>query len=327
LSALWDQKLTPPSLPTSDNSYWLTGDVNKIIQTPVETAIHRYDPIIFLLVGLGASLNIGIRRSYDGSWVQKASLLETVEAHIKKIDKELENLKPSAVESMEVDNADQPEWKTWLIKSNKTIKDFGGAKASRKQQDEKLISSRIRMKDYLEEVRALLKEKKAKTWNEIHPHEARKESDGNAYAQQIPVIPFQVWSSDWFVVPVLQEKVSLYEELYEACWNGDDDKIRELCLPPPEGTTRKIAPIQIVCKTTEGGRLRPWFSAFRSTLTPLFTEFTPLHVAIHRRHWSTANTVMTVAAAQQRTKPEATATVAFKTLDINLGQLVPLFLF
>lgn len=286
----------------SDNSYLIAGGVDQKIPTPVETAIHRYDPVIFLLVGLGANLNIGTRQSYEQPWSKSASLLDAVEGLIEKIDKELESFgQPAERESMEVDNGNQPEWKAWVTELNRAIKDFR-EKGNKKQRDNELTGQRNRMKDYLEEVRALLKEKKAKTWGELHPDAEKKEKSNNGDKQkQPPVIPFQVWTSDWWAVPVPQEKVSLYEELYEACWNGEDDRIRELCLPPPEGTKSKGAPIQIVCKTTDG-------------------EFTPLHVAIHRRHWSTVDTVLTIAAAQQKTKPEPTnTTTTFKTLDIKLG--------
>jgi len=247
----------PP--PFSDNAYWLSGDVNKIIQTPVETAIHRYDPAIFLLVGLGASLNIGIKQSYDGSWTERASLLEAVEAIIKDIDGELQRLqRPVEPETMDVDRADQPEWKAWISKSNQAIRDFKN-KEDKTEQDNKRINELTRMNDYLEEVLGLLNEKKAKRWSQLHPDVERKgDNDVNTDKQQKPAKPFfSVWPSNWWDEPVLQEKVPLYEELYDACWNGDDDKIRELCLAPPEGTTRKVAPIQIVCKTAEGGELRP----------------------------------------------------------------------
>lgn len=67
------------------------------------------------------------------------------------------------------------------------------------------------------------------------------------------------------------------------------------------------------------------FSSFNAHAP--FAEFTPLHVAIHRRNWSAVNTILTIAAAQQRTKPEpTTVTTAFKTLDINLGRTAPFFL-
>jgi len=260
---------TDVPLPISENAYWLTGDVNKIIQTPVETAIHRYDPVIFLLVGLGASLNVGTKESYEGSWTGKASLLEAVETTIKGIGKELQRLqRPDEPETMDVDRADQSEWKAWITKSNQAIRDFTN-KENKREQDNERIKVLTSMKDYLEEVLGLLNEKKAKRWSQIHPDIKRKEEsdddgdnddgddgDKDKDKQQKPVEPFfSVWTSNWWDVPVLQEKVPLYEELYEACWNGDDDKIRELCLPPPGGTTRKVAPIQIVCKTAVGGEL------------------------------------------------------------------------
>lgn len=198
-----------------------------------------------------------------GGSLEKASLLEAVEAIIKSIEMELESSKqPAETESMDVDNANQPEWKTWIIKSCRAIKDF--KKGSPSEQDENRISEHTRMKDYLKEVLGLLKEKKAKTWNQLHPDVDRNESNrnnrNNESKQQKP-IPFKVWTSTWWSTPIPEEKVPLYEELYEACWNGDDDKIRELCLPPPEGTTRKVAPIQIVCMMVEGGE-----RCFNSTL-------------------------------------------------------------
>jgi hypothetical protein len=241
-------------LPISENPLLFSGDANKVIQTPVETAIRHLDPVIYLLVGLGASLDVAIRESYETTWSSKASLLEAVEAMNRRVDKELERLQKIAKpESMDVDPAGQPEWKTWIIKLNQVATDLS-SKGKKKQQDNKRINELTRMKVYLEEVLGLLKEKKAKTWNQLHPDAERKEIGDMPDAQQKPADPFfKVWASDWWPAPVLQEKVPLYEELYEACWNGDDDKIRELCLPPPQGTTRKVAPIQIVCRAEGGG--------------------------------------------------------------------------
>jgi len=265
----------PP--PISENAYQLNGDVNGIIHTPVETAIHRHDPAIYLLVGLGASLDVGIKLSYRGSWAKKASLLEAVEAMVKNIDMEMERLRrPAEPESMDVDHADQPEWKAWIIKSTQAIKNFE-KKENEQQKANKRINELTRMKDYLEEVLGLMKEKKAKTWNQIHPDDEKKENDDNANAdkQEKTETPFfSAWSSEWWAAPVLREKAPLYEELYEACWNGDDDKLRELCLPPPEGTIRKVAPIQIVCKTTEGGK-----SCLGSTGVDTHAIFCRLHPA------------------------------------------------
>ena len=225
---------------------------------------------------------------------------------------------------MDVDSTNQPEWRAWITKSYKAVKDFE-KKRNTSQWDKERINKWARMRDYLKEVLGLLKEKKAKTWNQLHPDAETKEGGDDTPQQQKQAIFFDSWTSSWRVEPILQEKVPLYEELYEACWNGDDDRIRELCLPPPPGSTRKVAPIQIVCKANEGGEPRFSWRLLRSELIPPFTGHTPLHVAIYRRHWSTASTILAIAAAQQRTKPEATFTTNFETLDINLGPLVSFF--
>lgn len=176
---------------------------------------------------------------------------------------------------MAVDNVNQSEWKAWITESYKVAKSFE-KKTIMWQHAHERINERARMKDYLEEVLELLKEKKAKTWNQLYPDAPKKEEDyGNAAPnQQKQAIFFDVWSGDWRTESIPQEKVPLYEELYEACWNGDDDKIRELCLSPPEGTTRKVAPIQIVCKTNEGGEPR---------LSPTLVLFNP-NATVYRVH-------------------------------------------
>jgi len=74
-------------------------------------------------------------------------------------------------------------------------------------------------------------------------------------------------------------------------------------------------------------QVNPILARWLSTLMLHFAEYTPLRVAIHRRHWSTVKTILTIAAAQQRTKAEATTTrPTFSTLDIKLGPVVPFFL-
>lgn len=51
--------------------------------------------------------------------------------------------------------------------------------------------------------------------------------------------------------------IPLYDELYEACWNGDNDKIRALCLPPaddspsPASGTRDLLQITARVKYTD----------------------------------------------------------------------------
>ncbi|THH17575.1 hypothetical protein EW146_g3245, partial [Bondarzewia mesenterica] len=82
-----------------------------------------------------------------------------------------------------------------------------------------------------------------------------------------------------------------YDELYEACWTGDNARIQELCLP--KTVLASESPIQISVQTSPPG--------LPSTIRP---EYTPLFVALYRRHWETARLVLAIAAAQYKPKGE-----------------------
>ncbi|KAH9170814.1 hypothetical protein EDB89DRAFT_2230439 [Lactarius sanguifluus] len=76
-----------------------------------------------------------------------------------------------------------------------------------------------------------------------------------------------------------------YDELYEACWKGDNASVRELCLPKQVADEKE--PIQIVVQTTALD-----YPPYTSTC------WTPFVVALHRRHWDTARLVLAIAKAQ-----------------------------
>jgi len=169
----------------SDNNSLLSGDLGKLVQTPVETAIHHYDPVIYLLVGLGASLDIGIKQSYERPWSEKASLLEAVEAIIKNTNTELESSRQPAELGLWMSTRQiSPSGKAWITKSNQAVKVFE-KKANKRQEDSGHVNKYTGMKDYLEEVLGLLKEKKAKTWNQLHP-DAEKKKDDDKEKQEKP---------------------------------------------------------------------------------------------------------------------------------------------
>ena len=104
-----------------------------------------------------------------------------------------------------------------------------------------------------------------------------------------------------------------YDELYDACWRGDNATIQELCLPKQVEEGKE--PIQIVVQTTVAvGSAVPfgallgsdipegWFSDFD------FIGWTPFLVALHRRHWDTARLVLAIAKAQYQPDPEIAVT-------------------
>ncbi|KAG9049848.1 hypothetical protein FS837_008898 [Tulasnella sp. UAMH 9824] len=86
--------------------------------------------------------------------------------------------------------------------------------------------------------------------------------------------------------------IPLYDELYEACWNGDNDKIRALCLPPtenspsPPSVTRDLLQITAKVKYTDHD-------------SDYSMGYTPLYVALRARKWGTARLILDIAERQR----------------------------
>ncbi|KAL0063012.1 hypothetical protein AAF712_010143 [Marasmius tenuissimus] len=84
-----------------------------------------------------------------------------------------------------------------------------------------------------------------------------------------------------------QHQVALYEELFEACWEGDNATIRRLCSPSKAPDTEQL-PIQIAAKI--GHPTNEWSQ----------TGLTTLSVAVVRGHWDTARLIFTNSIAQYK---------------------------
>ncbi|KIO24997.1 hypothetical protein M407DRAFT_211280 [Tulasnella calospora MUT 4182] len=92
--------------------------------------------------------------------------------------------------------------------------------------------------------------------------------------------------------------IPLYDELYEACWNGDNDRIRALCLPPkdnpaaPPSGTRDL--LQITARVK-----------YSDHTVPPSLGYTPLHVALRSRKWDTARLILEIAQEQFKEQDDA----------------------
>ncbi|KAI0059327.1 ankyrin [Artomyces pyxidatus] len=92
-------------------------------------------------------------------------------------------------------------------------------------------------------------------------------------------------------VPIPIHLKAQYDELYDACWSGDNARIEELCLP--EHILTSGPPVQISVESAPlPGPGRNW------------PGYTPLAIALHRRYWNTAWLVLAIAAAQYKPQDE-----------------------
>jgi hypothetical protein len=131
---------------------------------------------------------------------------------------------------------------------------------------------------YFDEIERALIGHGAKTWAELNPavaaaQEALKKiatayetlpsvatqnaalvsesADFLAKNYKTPSVPltFNIFRSEWSTEPAPAHTIPLYEELFESCWKGNIERIKELCLPPKTGKRNNdTVYLQITCE-------------------------------------------------------------------------------
>jgi len=216
----------------------------------LETAIQVNDDVVQLLLALGAPPNIALKSSL-GKYVEsrgRRTILDRVEYAINYVTKQIQKLETSkATSRMDVDKKSRKKsfkafLKNWQ-KSQVDSKDTQWQENKAKREDLRKLGAFKDAKTYLEEVRRLLKARGAKTWNDVYPdvestakpnHSGDYESDSDSdhddekKSEETSYLYITTEYSRQFVP---QHMVSDYDELYEACYAGDDAKIQKLCLP------------------------------------------------------------------------------------------------
>ena len=216
---------------------------------PVETALSNHDDLVHLLVNLGASVNISQKKSMDvycnitnrrtlGDWIQ--SIINVLENQINSCCRP----KPSAAPIPESSG-----WQKFYVEYHESLKPQVGEgsrqelrKAHESAEREKLEKLRD-TKAYVLEVKQLLDEHGAKTWKEVYP-----DIESSATVTPLVIVPDNPYlsatvppSHSYMVLTsggnaygtntVSEHLLSSYDELYEACFVGDNEKIQSLCLP------------------------------------------------------------------------------------------------
>jgi hypothetical protein len=102
------------------------------------------------------------------------------------------------------------------------------------------------IREYLLGVEGLLMSRQAQTWNEIYPDRKTESNNGERLLKCFTPTKPQFRDSRRFCLfggtGLAQHSEQTFDELYEACFIGDNEKIKQLCFPP-EGSD--IQPLQI----------------------------------------------------------------------------------
>jgi hypothetical protein len=226
------------------------------VHSPAETAIARHDDVISLLAALGTNLNVIIKQHLSYSPTSSLSLLDWVRVARTGLSKHILTTEQSVQPSEPIlDMASRTTyWKgcyAALLQEVKTIQSKK-ARAVALQDHSKILHELNGIMQYLCELEQLLVAHNAQTANEIL-YSDQKTNVGPAQPQLPEPAPE---ASSRYAYPspgygqfwVPKHLTTAYDELFEACFAGDNAKIQQLCFPPEGSST---PPIQISVQTVK----------------------------------------------------------------------------
>lgn len=304
------------------NNHGSSSDFHTVAQ-PIETALVQCDDVLRLLLALGADTTVPILGHYNNLKANPISPLDYTRIVPRKLP-DGKKAKPVVFDPLPLD--DVPAWKA---KVHKLINDYEDAEY-RKSMDAKPAprgntrsSHDNEAKKFYEEAEQLLLAHGAKSGAELYPNDMSEElrlaeAEKKFYISSM----FSYWSPGpsyniFMQKPygffraehnesdkgVHSDMAKRYEELFEACWNGDNAKIQRLCLPSQKSS---VVPLQIAA----------WYGSKWQR------GYTPLSLAVMQRKWDTAKLIIAIATAQY--SPLEKKQEKFTTRNLALGEPVPL---
>ncbi|KAI9060760.1 ankyrin [Trametes sanguinea] len=269
-----------------------------MIYHPVEASLAQLDVVVSLLVNIGAEFDIGNRDSNWNNASQGMSILDYVRGIIPALQKDADALLGRADLELERPSfrqlAASSGWKgtrgEYLLKLSEADSRYATLTKQHAERRAKVLDAIA----YFQEVETLLVSKGAKTLKELNPESDIKADVASTYFQStLNALRHYRPSTAYYKMTGgiirLQEMpdylTSLCDELFEACSEGDNAKIEELCLPKDSNGKLEGKLLQITCRFG-GGQY----------------GITPLSVALQKRRWDTARLVLAIATAQY--KPE-----------------------
>ncbi|KAI0738301.1 ankyrin [Daedaleopsis nitida] len=304
----------------------LSGQINEwmlsysgwqnLIFWPVETAISQFSDAIDLLVKVGADFNIGIQNAYTQNTKApgRKTIIDAVRGMLAVAKKDVENTPKEWDEqsrkSTYQDLAKLDGWKgafgkllLKIVEEAEADVSLDASNMSRRKalgapttaQRSTAFANLQHSVEYLTKVEALLTAQGAKSWKELHPDEVTAENHADYFRsvhlrslsrQNKP--GFERLTATWRFDAVASHLEAAYEELFQACCDGDNAKIEQLCLPPKDGKADQQL-IHITVRFGDGG-----------------ASITPLSLALEHRHWPTARLVLAIAVAQYKPTDKTT---------------------
>ncbi|KAF8826350.1 hypothetical protein HHX47_DHR5000307 [Lentinula edodes] len=315
---------------------------------PVEAALCCHTDLIQLLVSVGASINRATRVSTSTYANQEIlrTYLDWARYAIgwinRYISEQQDKMKLETKKLDSITTAPTTPWRTFVSRTI-YLSDNGVLPGSELQKKkfvedqvelEKTIRKCVALKGFFGDAERLLVSKGAKTYNILFADTEKRSTATSNVSIQIDHHDHILWqqnssSTKYFFLgqhDYSREAVPMYlndryDELFEACWKGDDIAVRKLCLPD-EGKENALKVSVAVAHPTNQWLQTSLYTSistfFARMVNPNIADLTPLVAAIEGRHWSTVRLVFGICVAQY--KPVDEKEVAFRLNNINLDE-------
>ena len=233
---------------------------------PVETAMTNHDDLVHLLVRLGASVNINpknVAQNYSSAY-KEVSLKDWIENEIYMFDTRIKSSAP-AVKAPAASITIPPEcsgWQKFYKEYQESLKkptDEEERRQMLQKSNETEERERLERLEKLEDAKAYFVE--VNQLIESHGAKTLKKKITTDETPKVPVLaePPKVEPNSYMFLStgyatsgnVPQHLLSSYDQLYEACYVGDNEKIQSLCLPA-EGAQPGSILLNISVKMSDG---------------------------------------------------------------------------
>ncbi|TFK67259.1 ankyrin [Pluteus cervinus] len=282
---------------------------------PLEAAFATQSDVVSLLLALGASVNIGIKEAHSGEGSRR-TYLDWANFYIASVTSAIDNMKKTLDEDLETEGGKTPkdeqvdEGETllpWEVYREKQMKKILATTTQGHSKNPYILENHrknIQAKQWYTEVKKVLSLQDAKSWDDVFP-------DQKSTARNIPAAvdtrrqkrlrnrgpggtSGYVYMSSYGYSHNGPSSVEgpAYDELFEACFNGDNEKVQKLCLPESGDGQQPLKALRV---TVEVAHPENQY---------MKTGITPLTAAIANKKWATAKLIMAIAMAQYKKRDE-----------------------
>ncbi|KAF9530937.1 hypothetical protein CPB83DRAFT_849901 [Crepidotus variabilis] len=290
------------------------GYLQRVYQ-PIEIALAASPEAFPLLVACGASINFGTKSSlqrYSNS-DQRRTIVEWVQLAINNIKRQILKLKSESHSMDTQPDATPSPWKSYLRTSKKSqLKQPNALEDDyKKKLKERKLKELEEGQQYFEEVLRILQAHKAQKWKVVYPDiESTATADAQeAYNYSVSNVGAKKeWTCSYLTTGYGRQSVpnhllESYEELFDACYAGDDDKVKQLCMPSDVDLSKR--PLKVAVRIDQSSNSYDQ------------QGFTPLAAAALGGKWTTCRLLLSIVTAQYR--PEDPKERSFKASKIKFN--------